>query len=88
MAASLMLIILVGYVGIFFAFDAQMGLYKLSKQFATYDHRQYLGMSKRYLPQYAHMLFLFSLLLLSKYVFTSNKGKGLFDIVLKFTLKY
>ena len=57
----LMLAVLAGYIGVFVTFDAQMGLYKLSKMFAEHDYRQYLGMSKRYLPQYAHMLFLFSI---------------------------
>jgi len=48
-------------------------LFDWSKTFASHDIRQYLGMSKRYLWQYGHMLFLFLLLVLSRYVFLSDE---------------
>lgn len=88
LAGLLMGILLIAYAFVFLAFDTHMGLFQLSKQFASYDYRQYLGMSKRYLPQYLHVVFLFSLLLLSKYAFLSNQGKGKSDIVLSVILKY
>jgi peptidoglycan/LPS O-acetylase OafA/YrhL len=48
-------------------------LFDWSKTFADYDVRRNLGMSKRYLWQYGHMLFLFLLLVLSRYVFLSDE---------------
>ena len=44
-------------------------LYAWSKTLASYDYRQYLVMSKRWAMQYGHLVFLFSLLLLSRYIF-------------------
>ena len=49
-------------------------LYEWSKSFAPYSVRQYLGMSKRYLMQYGHTVFLFGLLVMSRYVFVSEKS--------------
>ena len=49
-------------------------LYEWSKSFAPYSVRQYLGMSKRYLMQYGHTVFLFGLLVMSRYVFVSEKA--------------
>ena len=44
-------------------------LYQWSKTFASYEIRQHLGLSKRYLLQYGHIVFLFILLVLSRYIF-------------------
>tara|TARA_R110002110_G_scaffold397013_2_gene612133 strand:+ start:1754 stop:3010 length:1257 start_codon:yes stop_codon:yes gene_type:complete len=48
-------------------------LYEYSKSLASYDYRQHLGLSKRFLLQYGHMVFLFSLLVCTKYIFTGNR---------------
>lgn len=47
-------------------------LYLWSKTLASYDYRQYLGMSKRWAMQYGHMVFLFVFLVMSKYIFVSD----------------
>jgi len=44
-------------------------LYQWSKTFAPYEIRQHLGISKRYLLQYGHTVFLFILLVLSRFIF-------------------
>ena len=81
--------ILSGYV-VFNYYRVGDELYVLSKTFASFDYRQYLGLSKRWLVQYGHIAFLFPLLVLSKYIFL---GDGLprpfrrfIDIVLPYTL--
>jgi hypothetical protein len=71
-AAMLSLLTLLLYA-LFMHSDIGPWLYDWSKTFADYDARRYLGMSKRYLWQYGHMLFLFLLLVSSRYVFLSNE---------------
>ena len=83
-----MLLVVAGYVMVFSLFDTHSRLYAFSKEIASYEYRQYLGNSKRYLPQYLHMLFLFLILVVSRYVFLSNNGQGRFDSLLKVAVKY
>lgn len=45
-------------------------LYKWSKTLASYDVRQYMGMSKRFLWQWTYIPILFTFLVTSKYIFT------------------
>ncbi len=45
-------------------------LYQWSKTLASYDIRQYLGMSKRFLWQWMYVPILFTFLVTSKYIFT------------------
>lgn len=71
-AVVLSLLTLILYA-LFMYSDVGPRLFEWSKTFADYDIRRYLGMSKRYLWQYGHMLFLFLLLLLSRYVFLSQE---------------
>ncbi|MCP5370768.1 MAG: acyltransferase family protein [Hyphomicrobiales bacterium] len=54
---------------LFLYFDLGEELYKASKGLAAYEWRRYLGISKRFLLQWGHMVFLFVLLVASKYVF-------------------
>lgn len=65
-------------------------LYAWSKTLASYDYRQYLGMSKRWAMQYGHLLFLFSLLLLSRYIFVWDKTPSaltkLLNVVAPYTI--
>ena len=64
--------ILVSYI---LFIDSGLGdrLYKWSKSFASYEWRQHLGLSKRYLLQWGHIVFLFLLLLLSKYIIVDRR---------------
>jgi hypothetical protein len=55
----------------YFHFD--QALYQWSKTFASYDYRQHLGMSKRYLLQYGYGLGLFVLLVAARYLCTSDR---------------
>ncbi len=63
-------------------------LYEWSKSFAPYSVRQYLGMSKRYLLQYGHTIFLFGLLVMSRYIFTSEEKLPLTGPVTNFITRY
>ena len=54
---------------LFLYLDLGNDLYKASKGFFPYEYRRHLGISKRYLLQYGHLVFLFLLLVASKYVF-------------------
>ncbi len=45
-------------------------LYQWSKTLASYDWRQYMGMSKRFLWQWTYIPILFTFLVTSKYIFT------------------
>lgn len=47
-------------------------LYAFSKTLASYEYRQHLGLSKRFLLQYGHMAFLFGLLLTLPWIFTGR----------------
>ena len=87
-AGALMIITLAGYAVVFGAFETHLVLFNFSKKFVSYDYRQFLGASKRYLPQYVHLVFLFSVLVLSKYVFVSDKGRGRSDLLLNVAVKY
>jgi len=48
-------------------------LYDFSKTLASYDYRQYLGMSKRWMMQYGHAVFLFVFLILTRFIFVWDK---------------
>lgn len=63
-------------------------LYEWSKSFAPYEVRRFLGMSKRYLMQYGHLVFLFSLLVLSRYIFVAEKKLPLSGKVTDFITRY
>lgn len=63
-------------------------LYAWSKSFAPYSVRRFLGMSKRYLLQYGHLIFLFALLVLSRYIVTSEKKLPLTGRVTAFITRY
>ena len=60
-----------GYV-LFNYFRIGVELYDWSKTLASFEYRQYLGMSKRWAMQYGHMVFLFVFLVMSKYIFVSD----------------
>ncbi|MEQ9200509.1 MAG: acyltransferase family protein, partial [Rhodospirillales bacterium] len=64
-----------GY-GWYLASGTDIELYQYSKSLASYDYRQHLGLSKRFLLQYGHMIFLFSLLVCTKYLCTGNWFSG------------
>ncbi|NNF78634.1 MAG: hypothetical protein HKN05_11455 [Rhizobiales bacterium] len=51
-------------------------LYKWSKTLASYDLRQYLGMSKRFLWQWTYIPIIFTFLVTSKYIFTGPVPPG------------
>jgi len=69
---------LVGYV-LFNYFRVGDDLYAWSKSLASYDVRQYLGMSKRWALQYGHLAFLFAFLVLSKYLLVWDRTHPLFS---------
>ncbi len=47
-------------------------VYRWSKTLASYDIRQYMGMSKRFLWQWTYIPIIFSFLVTSKYIFTGS----------------
>lgn len=63
-------------------------LYEWSKTLAPHSVRRFLGMSKRYLLQYGHIVFLFSLLVLSRYIFVSADKLALSGRVTDFITRY
>lgn len=63
-------------------------LYAWSKTLASYDYRQYLGMSKRWAMQYGHLAFLFCLLLLSRYIFVWDRVPALLSKALNAVAPY
>ncbi|WP_158965182.1 acyltransferase family protein [Chachezhania sediminis] len=63
-------------------------LYEWTKTWAPYSVRQYLGMSKRFLWQYGHVVFLFGLLVLSRYIFLSDRSLPLSGKVMDFAVRY
>lgn len=67
---------------------AGQALYEWSKTFAPYSVRQYLGMSKRYLLQYGHVVFLFALMVLSRYIFVSPNGLRVYGPSLRWLNHY
>ena len=67
---------------------AGQALYEWSKTFAPYSIRQYLGMSKRYLLQYGHIVFLFLLLVLSRSIFLSQDSLRIYGPALRWINKY
>lgn len=71
-ALLLSLLTLVAYSTFILGGSAE-ALYQWSKSFAPYEVREHLGMSKRYLLQYGHLIFLFTLLFLSRYIFIDPK---------------
>ncbi|MEH6546904.1 MAG: acyltransferase family protein, partial [Sneathiella sp.] len=87
-AILLSLLTLAGYSA-FILSGAAEELYQWSKSFAPYEVREHLGMSKRYLLQYGHLIFLFTLLFLSKYIFIDPKdfpfSKNFISVVAKYT---
>ena len=61
------------FVYVFFNYyQVPVQLYAWSKTLASYDYRQYLGMSKRWAMQYGHLVFVFIFLVMSRYIFVSN----------------
>ncbi|MEH6524440.1 MAG: acyltransferase family protein [Sneathiella sp.] len=87
-AILLSLLTLVAYSA-FILGGAAEALYQWSKSFAPYEVREHLGMSKRYLLQYGHLIFLFTLLFLSRYIFIDPKdfpfSKKFISVVAKYT---
>lgn len=63
-------------------------LYQWSKTFAPHEVREHLGMSKRFLLQYGHLVFLFTLLFLSRFVFIDQKDFPLSDKLIGTLAKY
>jgi surface polysaccharide O-acyltransferase-like enzyme len=63
-------------------------LYQWSKTFAPYEVREHLGMSKRFLLQYGHLVFLFILLFLSRYIFVDEKDFPVSDKLIGTVAKY
>ncbi|MEQ9328538.1 MAG: acyltransferase family protein [Rhodospirillales bacterium] len=64
-------LIAAGY-GAFLYTNSGEDLYAFSKTLASYEYRQHLGLSKRFLLQYGHMVFLFGLLLTMPWIFTGS----------------
>ncbi|MEE9269012.1 MAG: acyltransferase family protein [Candidatus Krumholzibacteria bacterium] len=71
--ALLFLLVTLFFYALFLYFDLGNQWYEWSKTLAPYEIRQHLGMSKRFLLQYGHIFFLFLLLLVSKYIFTTDR---------------
>jgi hypothetical protein len=65
------LLIATGYAAFLYTNSGEQ-LYAFSKTLASYDYRQHLGLSKRFLLQYGHMVFLFGLLVSMKWIFTGS----------------
>jgi Acyltransferase family len=63
-------------------------LYQWSKSFASYEVRQHLGLSKRFLLQYGHIVFLFLLLYFSRFIFIEDKSFKLPERFLSVIAKY
>lgn len=72
----------------FVASGAAEALYDWSKTLAPYSVRQYLGMSKRFLLQWGHMVFLFALLVLSRYVWLSGRSLPTAGRLTDFVVRY
>ena len=74
----------------YLASGTDIDLYEYSKSLASYDYRQHLGLSKRFLLQYGHMAFLFSLLVCTKYIFTgswfSQRHSALISVAAAYTV--
>jgi hypothetical protein len=68
---SITVFVLAGVIWLLFE-SSHLGpdLYRWSKTLASYDIRQYMGMSKRFLWQWAYIPIIFSFLVTSKYIFT------------------
>lgn len=64
-------LIAAGYA-VFLYTNSGEDLYAFSKSLASYEYRQHLGLSKRFLLQYGHMAFLFGLLLTMRWIFTGH----------------
>ena len=86
--AAILSVIILGLYSIYAYTGAGQELYAWSKTFAPYSVRQYLGMSKRYLLQYGHIVFLFSLLVLSRYLFISQNHLSIFGPKLQWLNRY
>lgn len=67
---------------------AGQALYEWSKTFAPHSVRQHLGMSKRYLLQYGHVVFLFALMVLSRSIFVSKNGLRVYGPGLQWVNRY
>jgi len=86
-AILLSLLTLVAYSTFILSGSAEV-LYQWSKSFAPYDVREHLGMSKRYLLQYGHLVFLFTLLFLSRYIFIDTKDFPFSEKIISTVAKY
>ncbi|MGI9402542.1 MAG: hypothetical protein ACR2O0_14900, partial [Rhizobiaceae bacterium] len=60
--AIILSIVIFAFYCLYVYSGAGQALYEWSKTFAPHSVRSYLGMSKRYLLQYGHVVFLFALL--------------------------
>lgn len=78
LALALAGLTLFGYL-LFNYFRVGDDLYAWSKTLAGFDVRQHLGMSKRWALQYGHLVFLFALLVLSKYLLVWDRTSELFS---------
>ena len=87
MAGVLAAVIFAAYTAYVYSGAGEV-LYEWSKGFAPYSLRQFLGMSKRYLWQYGHIVFLFALLVLSRYLFVSGNRLPTSGRVTDFIVRY
>lgn len=77
-----------GLYAVYVASGAGQFLYEASKEWAPYSLRQHLGMSKRFMLQYGHVVFLFGLLVLSRYIFVSQTKLAIYGTGLRWANKY
>ncbi|TCK98834.1 acyltransferase-like protein [Shimia isoporae] len=80
--------LVLGAYFLFLASGTGQVLYEWSKEFAPYSIRRFLGMSKRYMLQYGHIFFLFSLLVLSRYIFVQERRTVLSGKPMDFCIRY
>ena len=71
-AAAIVIVAALAGLAAFRLAELDLALFAWSKTWASYDIRQYLGMSKRFLLQYGYGLGLLVVLVASKYLFTGD----------------
>ncbi len=81
-------VMVLGLYMLYIASGTGQFLYEMSKEWAPYSLRQHLGMSKRFLLQYGHVAFLFSLLVLSRYIFVSQTKLTIYGTGLRWVNQY
>ncbi len=84
LAAMLVFVLYVAYVST----GTGQALYLASKEWLPYDTRQHFGMSKRFMLQYGHVVFLFLLLILSRYIFVSKNRLPAYGPKMQFLNRY